>query len=288
MGYSSYSTDNAHSNRVTNAYYTKTVNDIFEQNKLHKIHESMIPLNIGFRECFDSAEHPNTIPIILALDVTGSMGQIPHYLIKDGLPKTMGSLIQRGATDASLLFMAVGDHEVDHAPLQIGQFESGDEELDMWLTRTYIESGGGGNSGESYLLPWLMAARHTKIDSFTKRGKKGFLFTTGDEECLRSLPSSVIKNLIGDPAQKALTDKVLLAEAQKMYNVFHLHILHGDQSRGEFGYWKELLGQNAIGVENYEDVSKIICETVVANMDKTFNPIAPDKKSDGKKEENML
>ena len=30
--------------------------------------------NAVMRECRDSEEHPNTIPVILALDVTGSMG----------------------------------------------------------------------------------------------------------------------------------------------------------------------------------------------------------------------
>lgn len=32
------------------------------------------PKNV-IRECCDTEEHPNTIPVILALDVTGSMGQ---------------------------------------------------------------------------------------------------------------------------------------------------------------------------------------------------------------------
>ena len=33
------------------------------------------PYNV-IRECCDTEEHPNTIPVILALDVTGSMGSI--------------------------------------------------------------------------------------------------------------------------------------------------------------------------------------------------------------------
>lgn len=275
MGYASYSVNSRTTRAVTEGYHTKSVDDIFQQNKLRQIHESMSPIGLKIRECCDSEAHPLTIPIILALDDTGSMRRIPHDLIKDGLPKLMGSLIQKGATDASLMFMAVGDHECDHYPLQIGQFESGDEELDMWLTRTYLEGGGGGNSGESYLIPWYVASRHTKIDSFTKRGKKGLLFTVGDEECLRKLPASEITRIFGDPAQKSLSDKELLEEASKMYDVFHIHILHSDQAKREYGYWKELLGQNCIGIEDYTKVPEVICETVLSTMSKPSTASAP-------------
>lgn len=37
------------------------------------------------RECRDSEEHPESLPIIIALDVTGSMGMVPHSLITGGL-----------------------------------------------------------------------------------------------------------------------------------------------------------------------------------------------------------
>lgn len=39
------------------------------------------PENV-IRECVDSAEHPNTKPVILALDVTGSMGSAAMEVAK--------------------------------------------------------------------------------------------------------------------------------------------------------------------------------------------------------------
>lgn len=267
MGYTSYSSEQRNLRAATSGFYTKPANEIFTQNKERKIHESMSPKNVKLREARDSDLHPNTVPIILALDVTGSMGKIPHYLVKDGLPHTVGGIIQHGVSSPALLFLAVGDTECDTYPLQVGQFESGDQELDTWLTRTYIEGGGGGNAGESYLLAWYFAAKHTITDAWEKRKKKGFLFTTGDEPCLKSLPKNVISELMGDPTQAAYSDKELLAAAQEKWNVYHLHILQGSAGRGSLGYWKDLLGQNCIEVPDYEKLSSIIAEIVVAHSE---------------------
>ena len=143
MGGGSYSYSSRSIRSESLGYKTKSVNDIFEQNKKRQIHEQMDPKGVSIRESRDSDEHPNSIPIIIALDLTGSMGHIPHELVKDGLPKIMSGIIQHGIADPQVLFLGVGDHECDNAPLQVSQFESGDAELDMWLTRTYIEGGGG-------------------------------------------------------------------------------------------------------------------------------------------------
>lgn len=244
-------------------YASKSAAEIFTQNALHMAHESMNPNGVIVREARDSEVHPNTVPIILGLDVTGSMGHIPHELIKEGLPKLMGGIIQGGVPDPALLFLGIGDHECDRYPLQVGQFESGDEELDMWLTRTYIEGGGGGNAGESYLLAWYFAAFHTKADAFEKRVQKGLLFTVGDEPGLKTLPASAIKEIMGQ-GQQTYTHLELLAEAQKRYDVYHISVLHSGQAINADVEWKELLGQNCLSIEDHREIpnviKKIICD----------------------------
>lgn len=265
MGYSSYSHDSRSVRSVSAGYFKKSVDEIFTQNKEKKSHHEMDPNGISFRVCADSSAHPLTIPIQLYLDVTGSMGHIPHDMIKEGLPTLMGTLIQNGVQDASLMFGAIGDHETDRHPLQVGQFESGDEELDMWLTRTYLEGNGGGNSGESYLLAWYFAANHVQTDSFDKRGKKGFVFTIGDEPTLKNLPSSAVKSIMGDTAvaQGSYTAEQLLTLAQKENHVYHIFLEHGHRKCND--EWKQLMGPNLIVINDYTKVSRVISDVILSH-----------------------
>lgn len=269
MGHATYSVESRTLRASELGYATKSVNEIFTQNTERRVHDLMNPKTIIVREARDSQAHPNVVPIILNLDLTGSMGHIPHDLIKDGLPKMIGGIIQKGIADPALLFVGIGDHECDSYPLQVGQFESGDLELDTWLTRTYIEKGGGGNEGESYLLAWYFASKHTAIDSFEKRGQKGFLFTIGDEPTLNNLPFSTLKNLMDHAVGQGLysADQLLVA-AQEKYHVYHLHIMEGSAGRRSLGSWKRLLGQNCIQVDDYRKVAEIITDIVVSNTSK--------------------
>lgn len=270
MGSTRYDMDARFDRARKEGYGFKSAGEIFTQNAKRMAHESMNPKGISFRESRDSSVHPNSVPIILGLDVTGSMGHIPHELIKEGLPKLMGGIIQGGVPDPALLFLGIGDHECDAYPLQVGQFESGDEELDMWLTRTYIESGGGGNAGESYLLAWYFAAFHTRTDAFEKRNQKGLLFTVGDEPCLKTLPASAIREIMG-AGQHTFTQFDLLEEARKKYEVYHINVVHSDQAMRADGGWKELLGQNCLSIEDHREIPNvikgIICDTY---KNKTF------------------
>jgi hypothetical protein len=263
MGGSSYNSERREKSSEQHEYRSKTREQIFVEKK---IHEKMDPRGIHFREARDSEAHPAAKPIQFYLDVTGSMRHVPHEMIVDGLPKLMSSLIQNGAPDAALMFGAIGDHETDRSPLQIGQFESGDEELDGWLTKTWLESGGGSNPGESYLLAWYFAAFHVRTDAWEKRQEKGFLFTIGDESCLPVLPMSAVQKIMGEAAvgQGQYTMQELLDAAQKQNHVYHIHLNHA--SRFCDPKWKQLLGNNLIEMSDHREVSHIIANVILSHV----------------------
>ena len=262
MGTSSYSfTARAAS---TSLYSSQSLNDTFEQNKRRMIHESMDPKSVKIRECRDSENHPNTVPIVLGMDVTGSMGKIPHDLVKTGLPKLMSSIIDNGVPDASLLFIAVGDHMSDNYPLQVGQFESGDTELDMWLTRTYLEGNGGGNGGESYSLVWDFTNRFVVTDAWEKRKQKGFVFTFGDEPFHDGIPASFLNGIYTEAnVESTVMNKDILEELHKKWHFVHIHISHGSKSSSVEDGLKNMLGENMIVTEDYTKIPDLIAQFVI-------------------------
>lgn len=287
MGFTAYCSDTRALRATAMSYASAPVDQIFTQQRERKVHETMRSQDIKFRECRDSDAHPNTVPIILALDVTGSMGEIPRQLIAEGLPTLMSKVIQAGAPDASLLFLAIGDHECDRFPVQAAQFESGDEELDMWLTRTYLESGGGGNRGESYPLAWEFAASRVHTDAWDKRKEKGFIITIGDEPFLNSFPQSAFKEIYGVNAQRqaSATAASLYEEACERFNVFHISLTHGGR-RGVDPAWTQLLGDNHKIIADHNEVPNLIASLVVSTLEskpKAKQP-ANKQKSDVKEE----
>jgi hypothetical protein len=268
MGYTSWSSD-AYSHLKT-SYSSKSADQIFSSG----MNPTMDPHGLVFRESRDSDAHPNSIAIAVFLDVTGSMGQIPEMLIRHKMGSLMDTLLAHGVEDPQVMFSAIGDHHTDRVPLQIGQFESGTDELNDCLSKVYLEGGGGGQNMESYLLAWLVAGRHTSIDCFEKRGNKGFLFTIGDEKNWDSVAAPRLKELMGYAQTDPITDTQVLAQAQRMYHVFHIHINEtGYKDNPDvIGYWKKLLGERALILDRHMAVAELIASTVAvingANLDK--------------------
>ena len=266
MGGGTYSYSNSVLRTSAKGYATKSTQEIFKE---RNINSAMNPYGVNLRESCDSEEHPNSLPIIIALDVTGSMGSVPHFLVKEGFPEIMDSIIKSGIPDPQVLFLGIGDHECDAAPLQVGQFESSDELLDKWLTTIFLEGGGGGNNGESYLLAWYFAGYHTRIDSFDKRNQKGFLFTIGDEPTLNEIPKTYLSQIMGEGQYENYSSVKLLEKVSEKYHVFHIHIKEtsAGSSKATMNGWKQLMGDNLIISERRSDVSKIIINVVTNNTE---------------------
>lgn len=261
MGNSSWSND-AYKHLRTN-YSTKSTAQVFGNRSIDK---DMSPRGVQFRESRDSATHPESLAIGVFLDETGSMGSIPEMLVRHKLGNLMNTLIDHGVPDAHVLFGGIGDQYSDRSPLQVGQFEAGTDELNQWLTKIYLEGNGGGQSMESYSLAWLFFARHTSIDCFEKRNQKGFLFTIGDEGVHKMLERDFLTELLGYTFYEDISAEQLLAEAQRMYHVFHLHVTETGSSVNIIDGWRKLLQERLIIVEDYNNIAEIIASTVAVVM----------------------
>lgn len=116
-------------------------------------------------------------PIIVVLDVTGSNIDFAR-VVYDKLPMFYGQIEQKGyLKDFDISFCAVGDAYTDDYPLQICDFAKGIE-LDSWLEKIVLESGGGGQGMESYELAAYYLYKNTKFVA----GSEPIIFFIGDEK----------------------------------------------------------------------------------------------------------
>lgn len=230
------------------------------------IDPSLDPARIKLREARDSAANPNSTPIIVGLDVTGSMGVLAENLVRKGLGVLFqGILDNKVITDPHLMAMAIGDAACDQAPLQVTQFET-DIVITQQIEKIFVEGGGGGNNHESYHLPWYFAATRTSLDSFEKRGKKGFLFTVGDEMPPSGLPADQIRRVLGTDVPQDLSMREVLTMAERMYHVFHVVVEEGSYASRDpdavVDRWKEVLGQRVIRLSDYTKLSEVIISAI--------------------------
>ena len=237
---------------------SKSNAEVFKQRGCHAL---MNPHGIQVRESRDSADHPQSLGIVFALDVTGSMGDIPRLLARRELPNFMKLLGACRIADPQILFMAIGDATSDNAPLQIGQFESTAELMDQWLTWSFLEGGGGGTGSESYELAFYMLAQHTDIDCLVQRKKRGYLFMTGDEKPYPAVSRHQVEALIGEKLDEDIPIDEAIAAAAESY---HLFFLIPDLQRRKVceERWRQLLGDRVICMESPEDTCAVAAAIV--------------------------
>lgn len=267
MGSSRWSADDWTSYSSTTK--TKTIDKIFTSRGLK---DSLNPFGVALRESRDSVINPQSNAIIVGLDVTGSMGMISDALAREGLGIMVEEILKRKpVTDPHIMCMGIGDAYYDSAPLQITQFEA-DITIAKQLEEIWLEKGGGGNSFESYNLPWYFAALHTSIDCFEKRNKKGYLFTIGDEEAPKAVLRTHVEKIFGDNVQQDYSTEQLLNMVSKMYHVFHIVVEEGSHARSYLpkvmDSWTKLLGQRVLKLSNYKNLAEVVVSAIEINEGK--------------------
>lgn len=263
MGYSRWNA--ADYTSYSSTLSTKSTAQIFTSNQ---INEALDPRHITVRESRDSVQNPNATPIIIASDVTGSMGMISDHIVRSGLGTLVQEIIDRQPVqDPQICCMAIGDIFYDRAPLQVTQFEP-DVGITTQLEQMFLEGGGGGNRSESYQLPWYFAAFHTSTDHHELRGEKGYLFTIGDEEVPPTLEKAQLAR-IGITAQRDYTTKELYEMVSEKYHTFHIIVEQGNHMRYRpndvRSSWKELLGDHAIQLSDYTKLSEVVVSVIQIN-----------------------
>lgn len=211
--------------------------------KSKSIDPALNPHNV-IRECCDSEEHPNTKPIILALDVTGSMGNAAVEVAKK-LNVIMTKLYKE-IPDIEFMIMGIGDLAYDRAPIQASQFES-DIRIAEQLDKVWFEFGGGGNSYESYSAAWYFGLHNTRLDCWN-RGEKGIIITIGDEMINPYLPHDELSVSLGNYLQGSVDTHDLYKDAIDKFDIYHLDVNHRSRyDEKEIYYsWEELLGDHFI------------------------------------------
>lgn len=231
------------------------------------IDPALDPKGVKIRECRDSEEHPNTIPIILALDVTGSMGSACAAVARQ-LDKIITGLYE-DVKDVEFMVMGIGDFAYDYAPLQVSQFES-DVRICDQLGKIWFEGHGGGNAFESYTAAWYFALKHTDLDCW-KRGKKGIIITMGDEPLNPYLPGRAFNKVFGYSSQDIDTAELYNQVIEK-YDIYHIIIT--DPETSAWGYmerdkqtWGKFLDGQHLFAKNSNELPEVIHDIVVGHVD---------------------
>ncbi len=262
MGFGNYS--HAAHEAILQGRASLPAQQVFQQQSCHPL---MNPKGVRLRECRDSNEHPNSLGIVFALDVTGSMGDIPRLLATQQLPSFMKILVDCKVPDPQILFVAIGDAISDQAPLQVGQFETTANLMDQWLTWSYLEGGGGGSGEESYELAMYFLAQHTEMDCVVKRKRKGYLFMTGDELPYPSLSKHIVEPIIGDRLDDDLLVEEVVAELQKYYEPFF--IIPDQRRRMDCERkWRDLFGDNVLCMDAPQDICFITAGAILLDQGK--------------------
>ena len=110
--------------------------------QVSKAKEQYLPKFINVRESRDSEDSPNSTPIILGFDVTGSMGYLAEEIAKNALNETVTQIYAKNPVTNPHIMCAAFVEAEDPDGLQVTQFEADIRVVEQLLD---LRVGFGGN-----------------------------------------------------------------------------------------------------------------------------------------------
>lgn len=178
-------------------------------------------------------------PLILAIDVTGSMASWP-FEIFDRLPLLYNTLAQY-RPDVEICFAAIGDAAVDRWPLQVTPFASGFD-LEQLLGSLYGE-GAGGDAPESYGLFAQWVNTHVEIPNAQETP---FLIVFGDITMHTRVPAAQVKHYLGDNLRQDVDALAAWQQVAQRWNTWFLRRPTGKQGDMVDEQWGRAIGEQKI------------------------------------------
>lgn len=259
--------------------YDATTGRVFGQSyTARSLDKDLNPYGV-IRECLNTEEHPNTIPVILALDVTGSMGAACSECAAC-INQIMTSLYKK-YKDIEFMVMGIGDLAYDSSPIQASQFES-DIRIVEHMDKVYMERGGGGNNYESYTAAWYFGTYRCKLDCWSQ-GRKGIIITIGDESINPSLQVNALKGSIGTTDSDkikvqgySIETKSLYEAASKKYDIYHIAVADKSTSwsyhKNDKQCWIDILGDN-FKESTVNSLPDTICQCIANSVNKDTHEV---------------
>lgn len=191
-------------------------------------------------------------PIVIACDVTGSMGDWPATIFSK-LPYLEHEGKEYLGQDMQISFCAIGDAFSDKYPLQVQPFVDGDK-LEASLKKLVIEGGGGCTSQESYDFSALYYSRNCKFPNAIK--KPIFIFI-GDEGLYSFIDKEKAENIVkvkfDDDDDKKINIESVFKTLKSKFNVYIIRKPYNTNSNTPSeadtriqNQWTELLGEDHV------------------------------------------
>eukprot|EP00760_Papus_ankaliazontas_P004929 PhM_4_TR1227/c0_g1_i1/m.24316 len=224
-------------------------------------------------------------PVVVAIDVTGSMGAFPR-IIFDKLPMFYGQIMMQGyLKDPAVSFCGIGDVDYDQAPLQVTDFAQGTA-IDTEVSKIWVE-GNGGDAAESYEYAALYYGYRCSLPNV--EGGKGFLFITGDE-VPKTVTLEKVKSVLGVEMERAPTNEEIFERCRAKFHVFYLcKTSSGKVPQKVMKAWGPLVGEeNIMPLINAKAVvdAMLGCISVVSGA-RSFESYVADMQTRGQTDERI-